>query len=90
MIGNLTRLRSLDLSYNKLEDLSSDNETFRLSQNITEIYLSHNFLSTLPLGHLINTTHVNVLDIRFNQFDNFPNALTKMVYNNTKVHFEGE
>lgn len=80
----------MDLSYNKLEDISSDNETFRLPENITEIYLSNNILSTLPWGHIQNSTNLNLIDITYNQFDSFSNTLIKKMYSNGKVYFAGK
>ncbi|KAJ8943742.1 hypothetical protein NQ314_009660 [Rhamnusium bicolor] len=87
--GNLTRLVSLDLSHNKLHDLTSDKEFFRLPQNISKIYLSNNKLNDLPWEHLTNVSHLSLLDIRNNLFDNFGPELTEMVVKDTDVYFEG-
>lgn len=90
VIGNLTRLRSIDLSHNKLEDVASDNETFRLPVNVSEIYLSNNFISTLPWEHLKNLTHLDLLDIRNNLFDGFGPDLMGMLNNGSEIYFEGK
>lgn len=89
VIGNLTRLRVLDLSYNQLEDIASDPELFRLPVNTSELYLSHNILNNLPWKHIRNVTHVDVLDISYNRFDSFNLPLTNMVENGTMIYFEG-
>lgn len=86
----MTSLKSLDLSHNKLEDISSDNETFRLPKNITEIYLSNNILNTLPWGHFENASNLKLIDISYNNFDSFANVLTKIMYNDGKIDFIGE
>ncbi|KAJ8958595.1 hypothetical protein NQ318_016316 [Aromia moschata] len=89
VIGNLTRLVSLDISHNKLYDLTSDKEVFRLPQNISKIYLSNNQLNNLPWKHLMNVSHLSLLDIRYNLFSNFGPELTEMVVKGTDVYFEG-
>ncbi|CAH0550427.1 unnamed protein product [Brassicogethes aeneus] len=90
VMGNLTRLKVLDMSYNKLYDLTSERDFFRLPANLTELYLSHNQLPDLPWPHLMNASHISVLDVRDNLFNEFGPDLTNMVVaRGTDVYFEG-
>lgn len=84
----MTRLRSLDLSNNKLENLLPD-EIFRLPKNLSEIYLSNNYISSLPWKYLQNVTKIDLLDIRNNLFENFSPELMKIVTARSQVLFEG-
>lgn len=90
VIGNLTSLQTIDLSYNKLHDITTDQEFFRLPKNITEIYLSNNQLHDLPTEHLINADQLSILDVTHNNIDIFQQNLTKLVTNGTEIHFEGK
>lgn len=90
VIGNLTMLKSLDLSYNKLHDLNSEVDFFQLPENISEIYLTKNVLSNLPWKNVRNATQLKLLDIRDNHFEEFGQELTEMVKRNVDVYFEGE
>lgn len=90
MLGNITSLRVLDISHNKLEDLTSEPGLFTLPQNMSEIYLSHNNLRDLPWKNLQAATQMTVLDIAHNNFDAFARELTEMVVKNISVFFEGK
>lgn len=89
MIGNITRLKTLDLSNNLLHDLTSDEEIFRLPANITEIYLSGNQINSLPWSGLRKTSMLSTLDLSRNNFDYFDQTLVSMVKKGVNVYFEG-
>ena len=55
--GNLTNLRTLDLSYNELTSLP---ESIRSLRNLTFLYVSHNQWTSLPES-LENLTNLKVL-----------------------------
>lgn len=80
----------LDISHNQLEDLHSDKEAFRLPPNITEIYLSHNRLRDLNWDHFKNVSRISVLDLSYNNFERFGQALIGMVIRNASVYFSGK
>lgn len=90
VIGNLTGLKYLDLSFNKLYDLSSEKELFELPKNISEIYLADNVLTDLPWKNFKNSTQLKLLDITNNHFEEFGPNLTKMVIKGVDVYFEGK
>lgn len=80
----------IDLSYNQLNDLSSEKELFRLPENITEIYLSYNQLSDLYWDNFKNAAALAAVDLSHNNFERFGSVLTAMVVKGTNVHFEGK
>ncbi|KAL3286626.1 hypothetical protein HHI36_001125 [Cryptolaemus montrouzieri] len=79
VIGNLTRLSILDLSNNKLSDLTSDKEFFKLPPNASEVYLSDNRLGNLPWKYIANATNLRVLDLRRNNFNIINKDVTNMI-----------
>ena len=89
MIGNITRLKILDLSNNQLDDLTSDEELFRLPPNISEIYLSRNRINSLPWSGLKKTSMLSTLDLNRNNFDYFDQILISLVKKGVNVYFEG-
>ncbi|XP_018333196.1 toll-like receptor 7 isoform X1 [Agrilus planipennis] len=88
VIGNLTQLEVIDLSFNKLED-ELEEEFFNLSSVISEVYLSYNQLNDLPWCVFKKIKKLSVLDIRFNNFSEFSTDLQKLVENGTAVYFGG-
>lgn len=89
VIGNLTNLKVLDMSYNNLESLQAEDGIFNLPANITEIYLSHNRLDSLPEKKLKNASMLSVLDVSYNKLERLSAILTEMVVKNSTVIFEG-
>lgn len=89
VLGNITHLRVLDISHNKLKDLNSEPGLFRLPENMSEIYLSHNNLRELPWKNIKAATELKTLDVAYNNFNEFSKELTAMVLKNVSVLFEG-
>lgn len=79
----------LDISHNKLEDLTSEPGLFRLPENMSEIYLSHNNLRDLPWKNVKAATDLKILDVAHNNFSAFGRDLTELVLRNVSVFFEG-
>lgn len=90
VLGNITRLRVLDISHNKLEDLTSEPGLFTLPKNMSEIYLSHNNLRDLPWKNVKAASGLTTLDIAYNNFEMFGKELTEMVVKDVSVFFEGK
>lgn len=91
VIGNLTRLELLDLSYNKLHDLTSDLDFFKLPENISTVILAGNELTELPWKNFKNLTKLKVLDLKENQLNKIAQEAVEMVIGNQdfKISYQG-
>ena len=89
MLGNLTALETLDLSYNELENLSSEPNIFNLPENITHIYLNNNKLIKLP-GMSIEKVHqLKYLNLDNNRFQYIDSKIFEKVKEGVNVSFNG-
>ncbi|KAK7354260.1 hypothetical protein VNO80_19719 [Phaseolus coccineus] len=76
-IGKLTKLRSLDLSHNKITDLPSDFWSFSLLENLN---LSGNRISGSLTNNIGNFGLLEVLDLSSNNFSGeIPEAISSLV-----------
>lgn len=89
MIGNLTAIRTLDLSYNEINDLSEP-DIFEPPTNLTNLYLSHNRLTHLPLNKILPLPNLKILDLESNSIGVFDEAFMKIISNGTKVRYRGK
>lgn len=88
-LGNLTSLEVLDLSYNKIWDLSETN-VFNLPVNITELYLSGNNLAEIPIKETANVSHLKLLDVEFNKLTSLDQKLlNKIMMEGLQVNLGG-
>ncbi|XP_046403434.1 toll-like receptor 6 [Ischnura elegans] len=83
VIGNLTSLRELDLSYNDLSEF----EPKRLPDNLTEINIAGNKLHFVP--KILQSTKITRLDLRDNHLDRFYHELMPMIENGSKILYQG-
>lgn len=90
VLGNLTSLEVLDLSYNDLDDLNPENYPFQLPDNLTEMYLNNNRLHRLPNDAVHNLTKLNVLDISDNVMGVFNYTLLNKIPSGLKLLVNGE
>lgn len=88
MIGNLTAVETLDLSYNDINDLSEP-DVFELPKNLTNLYLSHNQLTYVPLNKILPLTKLKILDLRSNAIGVFNDAFMKIIENGTILRYSG-
>lgn len=79
VLGNLTALQTLDLSFNALEDLAAEPHIFDLPENLTNLYLVGNRLRRLPSAPLLKAANLSVLDLRSNEFEALPVELVQKV-----------
>ncbi|XP_031345757.1 chondroadherin-like protein [Photinus pyralis] len=89
VLGNLTSLRTLDLSFNLLEDITSDPDVFILPKSISEINLSHNMLNELPWREVIKVENLTTLDLQHNNFTVFTKEMNTLVNNKTRILLKG-
>ncbi|XP_078034273.1 insulin like growth factor binding protein acid labile subunit convoluted [Augochlora pura] len=89
VIGNLTAIQTLDLSYNDINDISSEPNIFDPPANLTNLYLSHNHLSHMPLEKILPLPNLKVLDVRSNEIGVFDDAYMKIIKNGTKLEYSG-
>ncbi|XP_048523505.1 protein artichoke [Dendroctonus ponderosae] len=89
VIGNLTSAKLLDLSYNKLHDLTSDPDFFRLPPNISSLLLAGNELTELPWPHLKNVSHLKLVDLKDNLLDQIAQNASDLIMSGTEIAYEG-
>ncbi|KAG8035697.1 hypothetical protein G9C98_001125 [Cotesia typhae] len=88
VIGNLTSLKTLDLSDNELSDLSEE-FVFEPPENLTNLYLSGNHFSQLPVSKILAMPNLKVLDLKNNKLGSFDESYMKIVRNKTSVRYGG-
>jgi Leucine-rich repeat (LRR) protein len=84
----MTELQTLDLSYNDLSDLSGK-DVFSLPNNLTNLIISHNHLNHLPWNYLLQLRNLLLLDLEYNDFSNFDEALMNILRNGTILKYIG-
>lgn len=89
MIGNLTAMRTLDLSYNEINDLSEP-DIFDPPKNLTNLYLSHNRLTHVPLNKILPLPKLKILDVKSNSIGVFNDMFMKIIENSTKLQYNGK
>jgi internalin A len=88
VLGNLTSLIELDLSYNELSELPEPTHGPMFPTNLSQIWLSNNQLSTLPYSDLLKA-NPTLLDLRANALTEFAEELSYLVENGTQLLFSG-
>ena len=89
VIGNLTSLETLDLSYNELSDLS-DLDVFNPPNNLTTFILKNNRFSHLPFEKIVPMPNLKLLDVENNQFAGFNKNLITIINNGTELRYAGK
>jgi Leucine-rich repeat (LRR) protein len=89
VLGNLTAVKVLDLSYNELTQLPT--AVFGPPHNLTVLYLQHNQLTMLPLAYLLSLKpQLRIVDVRANRLRHFHHELMPLVENGTQVLYSGK
>ncbi|CAK9833600.1 Protein artichoke [Anthophora retusa] len=88
VIGNLTAIQTLDLSYNEINDLSEP-DVFDPPMNLTNLYLSHNRLTHVPLNKILPLPNLKILDVESNMIGVFNDKFMKIIENGTKLQYTG-
>lgn len=91
VIGNLTRLELLDLGYNKLHDLTSDLDVFKLPENISTVILAGNELTELPWKNFKNLTKLKEVDLKENYLNKIAQEAVEIIIGNQdfKISYQG-
>lgn len=88
VIGNLTALQTLDLSHNDINDIS-DRDVFIPPLNLTNLHLSNNRLSYVPLDKVLSLLNLKVLDLEENEIGVFDKKFMKIIQNGTVLRYSG-
>ncbi|XP_043466037.1 toll-like receptor 3 [Leptopilina heterotoma] len=88
VIGNLTSLETLDLSFNDINDISEP-EIFKPPLNLTNLILNNNQFDHLPFEKIVAMPNLKLLDIEKNQFSSFNRNLMTIIKNDTQVRYIG-
>lgn len=82
-------IHTLDLSYNQISDLSEP-DIFDPSTNLTNLYLSHNHLTHVPLKKILILPNLKILDVESNLIGVFDDTFMKIIANDTKFRYSGK
>lgn len=82
-------MQSLDLSHNEISDLSEP-DIFDPPENLTNLHLSHNCLSHIPLNKILPLPKLEVLDVKSNVIGVFDDAFMKIIKNGTRLEYSGK
>ncbi|EZA50723.1 Chaoptin [Ooceraea biroi] len=88
VIGNLTALQTLDLSYNDISEVSG-RDVFLPPLNLSNLYLSNNHLSHVPLNKILPLPNLKVLDLEENEIGVFDEKFMKIIQNGTVLRYSG-
>ncbi|XP_028981871.1 uncharacterized protein LOC107036999 [Diachasma alloeum] len=88
VIGNMTSVHTLDLSYNDLSDIS-ERDVFAAPDNLTNLHLANNHFTSLPMKKITAMPKLKLLDIENNEFSDFDLTFMKLINNDTELRYEG-
>lgn len=86
VLGNLTSLQVLDLSFNNLETMK---KVGNMPKNMSVLLMSNNKLTRLSKEIISFVPNLKDFDVENNLFNNFPPDLAKMVTKGPKISFKG-
>lgn len=82
-------MQTLDLSHNDINDIS-DRDVFLPPLNLTNLHLSNNHLSHVPLDKILSLPNLKVLDLEENEIGVFDERLMKIIKNGTMLRYSGK
>lgn len=86
VMESMINLRSLDLSFNNLNEFYLDAQP----SNMTEIFLSHNKLAMVPWKNLSSIPNLRFIDIGFNNLSNIEDSYNISVRKGIQVILIGK
>lgn len=81
-------MQTLDLSHNDISDIS-DRDVFLPPLNLTNLRLSNNRLSYMPLDKILPLPNLKVLDLRDNEIGVFDEKYMRIIQNGTVLRYSG-
>lgn len=89
VLGNLTALETLDMSFNEITDLVGEPNIFNLPENLTTLLLNNNKLIRIPGKSIEMVQNLTTLDLRNNNFAWIEPQIIAKVKNGLSLYFEG-
>lgn len=86
VLGNLTSLKVLDLSFNNLETMKNIGN---IPKNLSVLLMADNKLTKLSKEIINFVPKLKDFNVENNQFNNFPAALAKVVNKGPTISFKG-
>jgi len=86
VLGNLTSLKVLDLSFNNLESMK---KVGNMPKNMSVLLISNNKLTKLSKEIISFVPKLKTFNVENNLFNNFPPELAKIVTKGTTISFKG-
>eukprot|EP00088_Acartia_fossae_P001194 TRINITY_DN10452_c0_g1_i2.p1 TRINITY_DN10452_c0_g1~~TRINITY_DN10452_c0_g1_i2.p1 ORF type:complete len:750 (-),score=93.28 TRINITY_DN10452_c0_g1_i2:158-2113(-) len=90
VLGNMTNLQVLDLSYNQLQDGAVREDRWGMPlTNMTHLNLAYNKLYNIPAKYFAKFKALKVLDVRGNDLIHFYPVFSKLIISGLDVRYEG-
>lgn len=89
VLGNLTSLETLDMSFNEIADLMAEPNIFNLPENLTTLLLNNNKLVRIPGKCIEKVQNLTNLDLRNNNFAWIEPEIIDKVKKGMNLYFEG-
>lgn len=90
VLSRLDQLETLDLSYNELKDLKSEEFNFTLPENVTRLYFGNNQLTRFPSEAFTNLSIVHEISLENNAIREFDLNLLKSVQRGLTLNIQGK
>lgn len=81
-------MQTLDLSHNDISDISEQG-VFLPPANLTNLHLSNNHLSHIPLDRILPLPNLKVLDLEENEIGVFDDKYMRIIQNGTVLRYSG-
>lgn len=90
VLSKLEQVETLDLSYNEVKDLKSDESNFTLPDNLKRLYFGNNLLTHFPTEAFANLSNVDEINLEHNAIERFNLTMLKGVRNGLILNIHGK
>lgn len=90
VLGNLTELEVLDMSFNGLTDLADEENPFNLPINLTHLYLQNNKIEKIDYEKITNLTNIKEINLENNRLERLNKTMVDLIRAGVLIHFKGE